>query len=482
MMSSVKSVDSSSIRQILEELNEALEAEELDSRVNTQLDRCLLNLSSIESLKVAPKRLLANIKRLLIASSSESNLDYDLLLELLSKLIEISSFEDVLAIFSIEDLATSLESGIPALIQAANQVISRSYPKGLFANSRLFDILLDLYFDPTQEISVINSIEKSITSLSSDELIRRRIMVNNFPKLMAIRRKFEPTSMARLLEILGTLSVHMDHTEFSEKLFVIQPSEILQSIEIDVVIFIHIVVYYTQLLRDVDTIRLGKPSQKWLLKYVAIVVPTFGQIYSDLENYPDVKYFGLTYLFKFFRCLSYLEDNSLFRELDETYIHMATISTHLTEFLSFVNPAYLFQHHPSLIVRSANLTPSKLGIIRNLIADPGCFVMLKDHLTADSILAMPYMEQMVLLQGFSQHSHCSEYLLNELPKVMSNLISHDYGDIREPETVALRRETIENLLKYGGSEWTSSLKDELIKIQGGRSRNEIRTNIASSYV
>ena len=61
---------------------------------------------------------------------------------------------------------------------------------------------------------------------------------------------------------------------------------------------------------------------------------------------------------------------------------------------------------------------------------------------------MPYMEQMVLLQRVSQYPHSAEYLLNDLPKVMSNLISNGNGEVIESETVALRRETIENLLKY----------------------------------
>ncbi|QLL33887.1 hypothetical protein HG536_0F02120 [Torulaspora globosa] len=481
-MSDSHSKEPSAIRHIIDELNATLEAEVLNPLVNEQLEKCLLNLSSINVLKVDPKRLLANIKRLLIASSGDSKLDYDLLLELLSKLIAISSFEDILTVFSIEDLATSLNSGIPALVRAANQVISRSYPKGLFANSKIVDILLDLYFDESQEISIINSIERSISNLCSDDLIRRRLMINNFPRLMAVRKKYKPTSMARLLEILSSLCSYMDHTEFSEKLFVIRPEEILQSLEIDIVMFIHILVYYTKVLGEVDVIEVGGPSHNWLLRYVRSIVPTYGQIFAQLEEYSDVKYFARSYLFNFFRKLSYLEDSSIFRELDDTYIHLSPASTYLTDFLSFVNPAYLFEYHPTLITRFSELTPSKLGVIRNLVADPACFAMLKDHFTAESILAMPYMEQMVLLQRFSQFSHSSEYLLHELPKVMSNLISAEDRNITESETVALRRESIENLLKYEDSVWHISLKNELIKIQGGRPRSELHADIASSYI
>lgn len=480
-MSNAGSEEPSAIRQIIDELNATLEDDVPNPQVNEQLERYLLNLSSISTLKVDPKRSLANIKRWITAPNDEYKLDYDLLLEILSKLIAISSFEDVLAVFSIDDLAMSLNSGIPSLVKAANQVISRSYPKGLFANSKILDILLDLYFDESQEISVINSIEQSISNLSSDELIRRRIVINNFPKLMAIRKKFEPTSMARLLEILSTLCSYMDHTEFNEKLFVIKPDEILKSLDIDVVLFIHILGYYTDLLSNVDIIEVDGPSHKWILRYIKIAAPTYGKIFEQLDEFTDVKYFARSYLFKFFRRLSYLEDSSIFKELDDAYIHLSPTTTYLTDFLSFVNPAYLFEYHPKLVTRTTELTPSKLGIIRNLVADPACFSMLKSHITAEAILAMPYMEQMVLLQRFSQYPHCSNYLLHELPKVMSNLISSEDRNITESETIALRRETIENLLKYE-SVWHTSLRDELIKIQGGRPRTDLHTDIASSYI
>lgn len=92
------------------------------------------------------------------------------------------------------------------------------------------------------------------------------------------------------------------------------------------------------------------------------------------------------------------------------------------------------------------------------------------------------MEQMVLLQRVSQYPHSAEYLLNDLPKVMSNLISNGNGEVIESETVALRRETIENLLKYDQSVWHIPLMDEMIKITGGRPRSQVQTSLASSYI
>ena len=365
---------------------------------------------------------------------------------------------------------------------AANQVIARSYPKGLFANSEILDILLDLYFDSSYDISVINSIEHSISNLSSDELVRRRILINNLPPLMVVRKKFEPTSMARLLEILNLLGRNMEHSEFIEKLFVVRGDELIKSLDIDVVLFIHIVVYYTNLLNEVDVIEVGGHTHEWLLRYIQPIVPALGDIYAQNDKYPDVKYFARSYLFKFFQKLSYLDDESLFRFLDENYIHISPETRYLTDFLSFVNPSYLSRYYSTLLTRFATVTPSKLGVIRNLVAHQQSFALIKSHITADAILAMPYMEQMVLLQRVSQYPHSAEYLLNDLPKVMSNLISNGNGEVIESETVALRRETIENLLKYDQSVWHIPLMDEMIKITGGRPRSQVQTSLASSYI
>ena len=296
----------SAIKNMLDELNGMLECEELPSQINEQLERCILNLTSINKLPVDPKRFLANIKRILVDPKANARLDYDLMLEMLSKIVATSSFEDVLTVFSVEDLVLSLKSGNPSLIKAANQVIARSYPKGLFANSEILDILLDLYFDSSYDISVINSIEHSISNLSSDELVRRRILINNLPPLMVVRKKFEPTSMARLLEILNLLCRNMEHSEFIEKLFVVRGDELIKSLDIDVVLFIHIVVYYTNLLNEVDVIEVGGHTHEWLLRYIQPIVPALGDIYAQNDKYPDVKYFARSYLFKFFQKLSYL--------------------------------------------------------------------------------------------------------------------------------------------------------------------------------
>ncbi|CAR26423.1 ZYRO0B09328p [Zygosaccharomyces rouxii] len=473
-------------RELFDMLNTALEAAPLPTEINDLLEKGALDLSTHTYSQEDPKRLLSNIKRILVEQNPDSQLDYDLLLQLLNNIISICSFEDVLATFTIDDLEMALTSSVAPLVVAACKVIAKSYPRGIFANSVICDILLKLFFDANVSISIVNSIEQTIATLSSDELIRRRVLVNNSPLLMAIRKQFEPISSARLLELLNIEAAYLTNSEFNEKLFVIRSEEISKSLEVDIVMFIHITAYYTKLLEEVFTQGLSQTHpRKWLLKYILPIIPSFGKIYEKREEFTDVKFFAKSYLFKLFRKVSYLDDESVFASLDRDYIHISKENEHINDFLSFVNPEYLYNHYQSLIIELTSVVPSHLGILRNLIANERCFSLIKDQLTASAILAMPYMEQMVLLQKLSQFSHSVHYLLEYLPKVMSSLLYNENGEVTETESANLRREILENLLKYDKDTlnvWYSPVRDEYKRIVQGTSSNEAQVNLASSYL
>lgn len=473
-------------RELFDTLNATLEADPLPGETNDLLEKGALDLSTHTYLQEDPKRLLNNIKRILIEEASHPELDYDLLLQLLNNIISICSFEDVLATFTIENLEMALNSSVSSLVVAACKVISKSYPKGIFANSVICDILLKLFFDINASISIVNSIEQTIATLSSDELIRRRILGNNLPLLMAVRKQFEPVSLARLLELLNIEAGHLTNSEFNEKLFIVRPEEIFKSLEVDIVMFIHITAYYTRLMEEVFTQDLSQTHpRKWLLKYILPVISTFGKVYEKREEFTDVKFFAKSYLFKLFRNVSYLDDESTFTSLDRDYIHISKENEHINDLLSFVNPEYLYNHHRILIIEYASVVPSHLGILRNLIMNEHCFSLIKDQLTANAILAMPYMEQMVLLQKISQFSHSVHYLLEYLPKVMSGLLYNENGEVTETESANLRREILENLLKYNKDTlnvWYAPVRDELRRITQGTSSNEPQASLASSYL
>lgn len=472
------------VKRYIDDLNETLESNQPPDQVNFEIKKFLLSLNPLKTITEDPKKLVANIKRLLIESTSESELDFDLILELLNTLINKCCFEVILEVFSIDDLKMALKSTLLPLVNAACNVISRSYPKGLFATSDLFDVIIGLYFNIDTDVSVINSIEKVFEELSSNELVRKRIFENNSLIIDSVRRGTEPTLISRLLELLKIESKFIDRCEFDEKLFSFTSQEIFNYLKADIVLFINIVVYYTDFLDEATVVDFANKNTEWLLKYVLEIIPTFGKIYSLGDNYPDIRYFSRTYLFKFFRKVSYLEDDSYFKSLDEKYLRISEQNKNLKDFLSFVNPAYLFRYHCSLLRDYITVTPTKLGAIRNVISDPQCFELIKNHLTSDAILLLPYMEQMVLLQRLSLFSHSVYYLVHSLPRVMSNLIQNS-GDISEPETASLREEAIVNLLRFNSTTlnvWYIPLTDALAKISNPKTKHEPEPQLASSFI
>ena len=148
------------------------------------------------------KPLLATIKRFSTSNVSYDSLNYDYLLDVVDKLVPMADFDDVLEVYSAEDLvkARALRSEIDPLKVAACRVIENSQPKGLFATSNIIDILLDILFDEKVENDkLITAIEKTLERLSTDELIRRRLFDNNLPYLVSVKGRMETVSFVRLI-------------------------------------------------------------------------------------------------------------------------------------------------------------------------------------------------------------------------------------------------------------------------------------------
>ena len=177
-----------------------------------------------------------------------------------------------------------------------------------------------------------------------------------------------------------------------------------------------------------------------------------GSIFDRKDKYHDLMSFCKITLFKFFQKVSFLSpsidpDMHTFKELDEQYLHVSIESEFVDDYLSFINPEYLFRFHRSLVENYIILTASQLPIFRNLISNKDTFELINNELNSDSILALPYLKQMVLLQKMAKYDYSTNYLIYQLPKVMTNSIDNNDNHIKEPETVPLRSEIINTLLR-----------------------------------
>lgn len=244
--------------------------------------------------------------------------------------------------------------------------------------------------------------------------------------------------------------------------------------------------YYTRMVQLLDTIDITKRSHLWASEHVVPLLTSFGEIYANLSSYDDVRVHSLSFVFKLFRAVSYLDDESVFKSLDENYLKLSIDNCHYKEFLSFINPSYLAKYHKNLVKYLSVVKPSNLTAIRNLIADENCFNLIKEDITTHSMLSMPYMEQMVLLEKLSQYPYSVNFMIHCLPMIMSNLIENPNGEVIETETVELRRTTVENLLKFSEEDlnvWYIPLKKLYATMRNGTTSNgAAQPKIATTYL
>lgn len=492
--------ESIQISTLLEELSDSLISldESADIHyVNRLIERCTLNVSTLTSILNTPVTLLMTIKNFLLDDAEYADFDYEELLNLLDNLISICSFQRVLEIYTINDLEQALSSNINNLARIACKIVRISQPTDYFINAELkngiFPIILNLYFNSNTNISIINEIEKIFQKLSCDEKVRNFILNDNLSLLMKVKTDFDTLTISRLLELL-TIEVNLIDVkvEYNELVFLFAEAEIFKAIETDSFLFINLLRYFISILELIDIsskeITIGAEQQnsdrnEILLNSISPLFPTIGKIYQD--NVSDVVLFAKSYFFKFFEKVSYLNSLDYFRSLDVNFINIDYDNAYLVDYLSFVNPEYLFEYENELILNYVRASASHITILRNLISNEKTFSLVRNKITASNILDLPYMEQMILLEKITRFEYSTVYLVSSLPKVMSNLIDDGNSNvIVEPETVEMRSVVIRNLLEFERevlNVWYIPLTEELVKINHPGYSSQPSTKIADTF-
>ncbi|SCV00318.1 LANO_0F06260g1_1 [Lachancea nothofagi CBS 11611] len=428
---------------------------------------------------------LANMKQIM-SEDSYPELDYDMAVDVVGQIVRMVSFDQILGVFEVGDLMNVFNSNVPSLIKLACRVIQRSDPKGLFAGSGLIDLLLIQLFDTKTDVGVIAEIESALKELSCDVLIRRRILGDNAVLLMRTKTNSDPICTARLLELLQSIFPYANSGELNNKLFIFSGKNIIESIDRDIFLFIAITNYYSRLLEVVRNKNESGHSGARILNHILNeVIPTYGKLYREQETHFTAWNYGRKYIFNLVKEISLLRESEYFRLLDEKYLHITASNPDFLEFLKFVNPAYLIENQGKAIMDMLRVTPSHLAVFRNLISNESSFNTIKEKLNADRILEMPYIEQMVLLQKLTSYDYSAYYLLNNLSKVMSNVVDDKAGRITEPETFELRREVLENLLLLPNdflNVWADPIKKSYRGITTGSEDHGSFAEVADVYL
>ncbi|KAG0669404.1 DNA mismatch repair protein [Maudiozyma exigua] len=469
------------------------------SYVNKLMERCVLNSSTITKLSEIPNSFLLNVKNFLQQDSYYESFNYEELLQLLDNIITICPFNEITKIYSMEDIQLAMSSNVNYLIRIACKIIRNSQPLDYFVKEQpsqaILYQLMKLYFEKETDIVIASEIEKIFTQLSKDTNFRHFILQQNEHTLLKIKDLSETITTSRLYEFLTIeLNFINPEKELSDSLFLFNKSDIYSAVNSDPFQFISTLQYCTSavkfinyLLKEVslseEVTHKTNAKAKYLMDKFAPIIPVFGTIYR--ENISDVADLSKSYFFKFFRAVSYLPTLSLFRELDSNDILLDHDNNDLLDYLAFVNPQYLYQYCSDLITQFIKVEASYLGIWRNCIQHEKLFYLIKDKMTSKNVLYLPYLEQMVLLDKLSQYDYSTEFLVNSLPSVMTNLINdEDENNLVNPETIELRATVIRNLLKFDETLlgiWYIPLTSELFKINHPGSYNEAKTKIEDTF-
>lgn len=449
------------------------------------IERCNLALISFTGTPTAVMDDTIKLMKSILASNESYNIDYDQLMDLMSQMVIKYPFDRILELFTVEELALALNSPIERLNIMACVVVEYSEPSGLFASTTLIDILLQKYLDEDSSVNLVNSIEKVWKKTAQDELIRRRILENNYNFLSEVKNN-EPNSLVftRLLELLKICFTYLKSTEFRNSLFLISKKMIMDAVKDNILVFISICEYFTSIFSIVQDQKSQNPSKIICVRNCENTIMLFGDLFQNRSEFPDIEQFALSYLFKMFKILSYFDDLIVFEKLDNGYIHIEDGNEYLTDFLSFISPQYLYKKHLNIIKSKGHVRPSEISIIRNLCMSSDCFDIIKKNITAEDILAMPYLEQMILLEKMSQYDYSVKFLAQHLPKVMGSLISKDVKELLDRETFDFRLQVINNLIEWDVEQlhiWYEPLTEAKAQCMGTFASKDVGTKIESSF-
>ncbi|SCV03847.1 LAMI_0H11430g1_1 [Lachancea mirantina] len=453
-------------------------------QLNASVDKALLQIG--EGTRLENEIIVEVLQYLtsVLDDFDDDRIDFDNVIGLMNKLIDLLPYEIVLELFSVTDLKAALNSQIPPLMRAACKVISLSSPKGVFANSELFDLMLRIMFDPDTKLAVVNEIENTLRALRTDELVRRRILQDNMVLLIAAKESSDVVVSARLLELLSIFSDSLTFGEFNTELFAFSARDIEESAQGEIFQFINLTNYYIGLLECIRQSWDKSESPTGPFAAIFRELVSYGEIYSRINEFEDVNLFGRSYVLKLFQALSYLQDQSFFGSLDKKYSIVAAGNSDLRDLLTLLNPEYLLKDCRGFLENQITIKPTSLPILRNILKVQDGFALVQPMLTSEAILAMPYLELMAFLDILTLHDYSTTFLLESLPKVISSLIEDDSGRIIEPLTVRTRAQVLERLLELDPGRltvWHAPLLEAHQRMTTGKYRSNT-IDIAESYL
>lgn len=438
----------------LQKLNNS-EVDELDGELIEDLISLATIDRSIDQDQKSIKSLLAATVKILY--KTDLDIDFNLLIELLDAILSHLDFETVINVFQFESIVEALNSPNQNLQILALKVSSKANPPDIISNTEIIPKAINLLSTAGSSIRLVNEIEKMIGTLVRGELIRRRLLSEGVESILLKMKNSKNTELkSRLLNIVTLILPFVQEHELSKEFYCF--TDFLA--DNDILYTLNLIQFYNEILDIVDSTL----NKSWLLENTSPQAEIIGKLYASRTENTDIEHFAQIEISLFFKKLSKISPE-IFSPIDKSYIQLKSSDTFL---LASLDPGYLAISHPNLL-KTIDVSVATVPILRNLISDTKSFDIIKQNLTADKLLRIPYLEFVAILVKLSEFQYSAKYLLDNLPRVMNKLLQG--ANVVEPDSYALRKDTIENLAQYPDQDlnvWREPLKDEYYKLIHGK--------------
>lgn len=385
--------------------------------------------------------------------TSDLPVDYDLVVEIISQVLSSYKFDEIISIFSIDQISQALSSPNDNLQVLAVKIISTATSMDIKNNVNLVLQLLSLM--KTAHTKVQNEIENCFKALLYDSATRAVVTSAEGLKILEELKGSDDTVInCRYYDFLTELSQFITENEIPAECYTIS------QLDSDDILF---VISLISFVKNILVICNSTLDRKWLFEIIANEVAKISNIYIQIDDHLEIKAFAINDIHEVFKQVS-LYSIDAFKKLN-IVIDIGNI-----DLLSRINPEYLNKYQPETL-QSLKLSIKTLPVFINLVSNEESFKLIELEITTSKLLKLSYLELMEFLLALAQYQYSTKYLSYNLPQIMNKLI--DGSKVIEPECFKLRKLVLERLITYPEevlNVWKVPLYAEYFKLTQGESK------------
>ncbi|KAG5419551.1 HSM3 [Candida metapsilosis] len=387
-----------------------------------------------------------------------------ILIKLLEKVLSYINFEEVLELyppqFIIQNLFTSSTISILCL-KILRMNIHQPQTQEFLSSNNVMPQLIQLFFEESTPISVLNSIESLVSVLNSGEVH----LLGGTELLYSVRKSNNPILLARLLDLLLVL---VDKSNLDTKLYNFELEEIVTFSD-DPLFLILLIQFYVNSIGMNLNIEGSIANVLTLYNRGSFDDIVKSEVADLIAKMSYNNYETLLSSFEVFKSYNFIK----IYEKDEVEIRI----------LSKSNPDVVHKINPSIyddVLKNLPLFDhAYFPILINVIASPSLWNSLQPKLTNEKLESLSKDRLFQLLLGMSKYNHTKEYLFNNLPTVVSDEIIE--SDIRNHDIWRLKLEVLENLKHSEGVSgyqyWQPKIEEAYNLMKFGQSYKHVQPKV-----